>query len=168
MKDRDLKLPSGVQVMFTKPDLTKNTAEENQQYFIDTMTALQESMGVPKGGYPRGRNLLVIGGQQCGRSMLSSIPEIATHQVMVFQKQRTPDESGPGIYYAGSEFKLDDLPDAGELMLSVRPRQMGKTATSLALLEFGYVKRIALRNWIRYQLRSKTKKGPKRKYLGRA
>lgn len=134
-------------------NLKPRTAEQVHQYFTDTMISLQESMGVPKGGYPREQPVLIIGGQQFGQSMLRLMPEIAALKIMVVQKERMPDVAKPGIYYAGSEFKLDDL-----------PRQLGETATGLALLEFKFVQETATRNWIRYQLRSKTKKGPKRKF----
>lgn len=145
-----------------------DTAEENVEYFRKTMMELQESMGTPVGGYPKNQMVVLIGGNiprsiptliDIARfSLLEPEPKMNWSYVTERLKER-PELVNPEL-----QSTLNDPIVRNHLL--VCGRTLGKSQVNNAW--FRYLKqyddaRKLMKLQIRGALRTKTKKGPKRK-----
>lgn len=144
------------------------SAEESVEFFRKTMAALQESMGVPIGGYPKGQMAVVVVGntpkyiptltEMDRLLLLEPEPKMNWSYVTERLKER------PSIVSKHITSVLEN--PNGRHALLMTGRTMGKTQTTRAWLEFEQWEldmRALKKSRIRAALRAKTKKGPKRK-----
>lgn len=154
------------EVMVTPPghpmlrnDLDKH-ADEDVEIFRRAMQTLQESMGVPVGGYPKDQMAVVIGVDT------PRIPVSEMDRLLLIESDQKPGwfrKRAPII--TDEMLKVLENPDGRRIML-MNARTVGKTQVNKAWLEIEqWALEIAAikKSRIRYALRCKTKKGPKRK-----
>lgn len=117
------------------------------------MKTIKEIWNQFKQGVPVGQPPVLIAGNAKPATVLSgTIPQITHHRnVMTIQKARTPGKSIPIPLVVDTNFTL------------IGARQCGKTTVQTEITKTLIQRYTQQRNWIRFQLRGKTKKGPKRK-----